>query len=88
MKRGVLSFRPDEILEIGTMLHSIEPQPIELTQKFTIDKDADEHVIIQLSEDEVEIILDSLPMPAADEPSPLTHVRNKLSAFLSQLRVS
>ncbi len=84
MERGVIQLTSAQMSLVRQLMEDAG-QPSALMQKFLSTNEHDQ-ISIQLSEDEVETILDLLPMPASDEPNSLTTVRTQFLDFLSLLR--
>lgn len=83
MKRGVITFSRAEQTIIHTLLCDFVPQLTSLQKKFEPQGEFDS---IEMSQDEVELILDQLPIPSQEEPDALTHIRTLLSSFLSPVK--
>jgi hypothetical protein len=89
MQRGMLNLAPSEITyacglaktsaqDIKNLLPRLESAARDIGDKSVV------HV--ELSEDEVETLLDSLPMPSKEEDRIVTSMRAKFSQFLGQFR--
>jgi hypothetical protein len=82
MQRGLITFTQTQL---QTLLHLVLTNTL-LTQKLTILPENNNSKIVELSADEVELLLDSLPMPNSTEEETLTELRKTLSTFLIKLR--
>lgn len=80
MQRGVITFSHQEQAIIHTLLQQFASDLPLLIQKFT---PTSEPATIELSSEEVEIVLDQLPIPSPAELEEISHIRSLLSTFLS-----
>lgn len=85
MKRGVLNLTKDELKLLSTHLRDLEYVPANLLETITPERGRKDSTL-ELSEEDVESLLDCLPMPDAQEQQLVTQTRNQLRTFLSQLR--
>ncbi len=80
MRRGFLQFTPSELNLLSDFLLQNSP----LSQKLqTNNLDSKESIPVELSSEEVETLLDSLPIPSSAENPELKFTRSKLSEFLT-----
>jgi len=87
MQRGILKLTGPQI-DLSLQLLASSPQKVQfLSERLTHAKaHSDANPSIELSEDEVDILLDVLPAPAPDENKSLTNLRINLQHFLMDLR--
>jgi len=89
MQRGMLSLAPSEIIyacglaktsaqDIKNLLPRLESAARDIGNQ--------PQVQVEVSEDEVETLLDNLPMPSPEEDRTITAIRAKLTQFLGQFR--
>ncbi len=89
MQRGVITFTTQEQKIIYQILHDFVPDLTQLQQKFLVTQTGGEleHLdSIELSRDEVELILDQMPIPSGEEPEEVSHIRSLLSSFLNPVK--
>lgn len=85
MERGILLLTQVEYLYLAELLQT-ESVQAQLLQKFKPSSaGSGQNIKIQLSSEEVESLLDLLPMPDKSEPTALTTTRQKLQSFLTEL---
>ncbi len=85
MKRGLIFFTYPELAELANHLTRAQLEPYSLN-KLRLPDEIMAELKIELTEEEGESLLDSLPMPRQTELSVLTNLRAKLQQFLQQLR--
>jgi len=86
MKRGIIILPK---LEIQQALQHIDqgPATLLLYGKFNAAiSDPNEEVNIQISEEELEVLMDKLPPPSSEAPLGLNSLRLSISQFLVRLR--
>ncbi len=86
MQRGVIEFSIDHI-QLALNLLEESPQRIDLLKEKLISaQKAGKKTTIELSEDEIDILLDIMPAPNENEEKHLTELRKNLQKFLMRLR--
>lgn len=86
MQRGVIEFTPNQS-KLALQLLDKSPQKIDLLkEKFVSAQDGGKKTTIELSEDEIDILLDIIPAPDEAEEKHLTDLRQNLQEFLMRLR--
>lgn len=84
MLRGVAEFTPQELVELQGLATIVpNPEPM-LTQKLQGITEKQTSHIIELSADEVEQLLDALPIPSTSSPLQ-KELRSKLTQFLQSM---
>ncbi len=91
MERGVIKFNNLEL----TALHNLATQYASTNQALlaklapiadlVVTDQLHEHVV-EISEDEAEVLLDSMPIPTTDSPAEITSARLKIQQFLARSR--
>lgn len=86
MKRGILKINKLEGAEaLNSMPQNRENTP--LYQKFkAVQNGSSDFVDVQVSEEELEILLDDIGIPVDGEPLEKQSLRTKVQSFLSELR--
>jgi hypothetical protein len=94
MQRGMIPLTKDEIVYADQLARSSDRNvqnlvvrlgaAVQEAQSLT---DANQQLEVEISEDEAEVLLDSLPMPdPANEHPVIRNLRGKLSQFLAKFR--
>jgi len=87
MKRGILNLNKQQADALYTiLLGNQENISQSLLNKFLVEPNDDENFIVELSEEDVDIILDIMPIPSKDDVEILISTRSKISQFLLKLR--
>jgi hypothetical protein len=90
MKRGIIELRKDEVKEVLRVMPEevFTETPLENKLNSAVET-TDEHVKLEISADELEVILDEIAVPLSDnEPQPLKSVRKKIQMKLTEFRES
>lgn len=82
MKRGMLSLSPDQVKISLQALAASTPHPLTNKLKAAANQ---ANPVVEVSEQEVEVLLDVLPPPSPDQPN-LTETRQHIQSFLLKLR--
>lgn len=87
MKRGILTLNLDELLVFIPKidLQKLDGQPLRNKLEYALEKKMDP-TNLELSEDELEYILDELGIPEISEPIELNSARGKMSKMLIDFR--
>lgn len=87
MKRGVINLRQGEaIVALGTFTSAQQQSPLYNKLVVVSQVAQDEKLPLQLSEEEVELLLDNIGIPIEEESPDMTSLRTKLRTFLQYLR--
>lgn len=83
MKRGILTFTNQELQQLHLYLSMTGSQHVQLLAKLTVSthKENDEMITVELSAEEVETLLDCLPLPTQDKTAMSDSLRTKLLQF-------
>lgn len=86
MQRGVIEFSAPGIDYLLPKLSQSPQDTNLLQQKLQHAKESGQNPKIELSEEELDILLDCLPMPQSSEDQTVTQLRKSLTDFLQQMR--
>lgn len=86
MQRGILTLTPQDCQYSLQLIAQSPHQPPMLAGKLQQGAQSPAPAPIEMSEEEVEVIMDSLPMPDQQEAEQITNLRKQLQQFLVQLR--
>lgn len=87
MQRGILELTPTEVSEVFKYFDITKYEGFPLEVKLTAAKESsDEIITIELSENEVEAILDSVALPTDNDTDATKSLRMKAQSLLYQFR--
>lgn len=89
MQRGILELTREELFEVFKYfdLEGQKGKPLE-TKLSVANSSEEPSVTIELSEDEVELILDSVAIPTGEDNDHTASLRTKAQGLLSQFRAN
>ena len=87
MQRGIVNLSSEEIsFAVNSIATPTNSTLAFLKEKLISAQQDQQSTNVQLSEEEVEILMDQLPPPTLNQPPEQKDLRKKLTSFLSELR--
>lgn len=87
MNRGVVIFSPEELVYLSNVLNNSETAPANLLSKLQ-PTSSPEDSKVEMSAEDAEVILDTLPVPHLNQEPLALSCRDKLNDFLETFRRS